>query len=112
MDSTKLILIPGRSLKQGKGMNIGKNTAEYREAVTTMEMNRDDMTRLGVEDGDALQLRASGGQATVHCCGADLPEGMAFIAYGPVSSELMDHDTHGSGMPDSKGFEVEVERAG
>ena len=112
MDNAKLILIPGRSLKQGTGMNLGKETAEYQNAVTTLEMNRDDMARLDVQDGDTLRIRASGGEATVHCCGADLPEGMAFIAYGPVSSELMDQDTHGSGMPDSKGFEVEVERVG
>jgi formylmethanofuran dehydrogenase subunit D len=110
MDNAKLTLIPGRSLKQGAGMNIGKETAEYQNAVTTLEMNRDDMARLGVQDGDTLRVRSSGGEATVHCCGADLPEGMAFIAYGPVSSELMERDTQGSGMPDSKGFEVEVER--
>jgi len=112
MDSTKLILIPGRSLKQGTGMNIGKETAEYQEAVTTVEMNLEDMARLGAQEGDTLKLRASGGEATVQCREADLPEGMAFIAYGPVSSELMDQDTQGSGMPDSKGFEVEVERVG
>ena len=112
MDNIKLILNPGRTMKQGKGMNIGKDTTEYQEAVTTLEMNREDMDRLGVQDGDKLRLTNSVGQATVQCCGADLPEGMAFIAYGPVSSELMDQETQGSGMPDSKGFEVEVERVG
>jgi len=112
MSDTRLILIPGRSLKQGTGMNMGKETVEYQDAVTQLEMNRQDMARLGVQDGDTLRLRASGGEATVHCCEADLPEGMAFIAYGPVSSELMDQDTQGSGMPNSKGFEVEVERVG
>ena len=112
MSSTKLILIPGRSLKQGSGMNLGKDTAEYRKEVSTLEMNREDMVRLGAQDGDALKIRTSGGEATVQCCTADLPEGMAFIAYGPISSELMDQDTQGSGMPDSKGFEVEVERVG
>ena len=112
MNHTRLILIPGRTMKQGTGMNIGKESDEYQKAVTTIEMNRDDMVRLGVEDGDSVRIRASGGEATVQCRGADLPEGMAFIAYGPASSELMDGETHGSGMPDSKGFEVEVERVG
>jgi formylmethanofuran dehydrogenase subunit D len=37
---------------------------------------------------------------------------LAFIAYGPVSSQLMGEETHASGMPNSKGFEVEVERVG
>jgi formylmethanofuran dehydrogenase subunit D len=112
MNDTKLVLIPGRTLKQGTGMNIGKESGDYQKAVTTIEMNRDDMGRLGVEDGDPVRIKASGGEATVHCRGADLPEGIAFIAYGPVSSELMDQETHGSGMPDSKGFEVEVKRVG
>ena len=75
-------------------------------------LSEEDMARLGVKEGDSLKIKAAGGEATVHCREADLPEGMAFIAYGPVSSELMDQDTQGSGMPDSKGFEVEVERVG
>jgi formylmethanofuran dehydrogenase subunit D len=110
MNNAKLILIAGRSLKQGTGMNIGKESAEYQQAVTTMEMNRDDMARYGLQDGDPVKVKAAGGEAVVHCRGADLPEGMAFMAYGPASSQLMGQETHGTGMPDSKGFEVEVER--
>ena len=48
MNGTKLILIPGRTMKQGTGTNIGKESDEYQKAVTTIEMNRDDMVRLGV----------------------------------------------------------------
>jgi formylmethanofuran dehydrogenase subunit D len=112
MPNPKLMLIAGRSLKQGTGMNIGKESAEYRQAVSTMEMNREDMARLGLVEGDALKVKASGGEAVVYCKGGDLPAGMAFIAYGPMSSQLMEQETHGSGMPNSKGFEVEVERVG
>jgi formylmethanofuran dehydrogenase subunit D len=32
-----------------------------------------------------------------------------FIAYGPLSSALMDGDTAGSGMPLSKNIEVQIE---
>ena len=38
----------------------------------------------------------------------ELPEGMLFIAYGDLSSRLMGGDTHGSGMPTSKGLDVEL----
>ena len=110
MSNAKVILIAGRSLKQGTGMNIGKESAEYPQAVTTLDLNRDDMARFGLQDGDPVKIKAAGGEARVYCRGADLPEGMAFIAYGPASSQLMGRETHGSGMPDSKGFEVEVER--
>jgi formylmethanofuran dehydrogenase subunit D len=33
---------------------------------------------------------------------------MLFIAYGPESSRLLDGETHGTSMPDSKGIEVEM----
>lgn len=112
MSKAKLMLIPGRSLKQGTGVNIGKGSSEYQEAVTTLEMNRDDMTRFGLQDGHKVKIKAAGGEAVVQCQGADLPEGLAFIAYGPLSGQLMGAETHGSGMPNSKGLEVEVERVG
>jgi formylmethanofuran dehydrogenase subunit D len=38
-----------------------------------------------------------------------LPPGVLFIAYGDKSSLLMAGDTHGSGMPTSKGIEVVLE---
>ncbi len=88
MNDAKLILIPGRTMKQGTGLNIGKESDEYERAVTTIEMNRDDMVRLGVDDGDSVRVRASGGEVTVQCRGADLPAGMAFIAYGPCFQRI------------------------
>ena len=36
--------------------------------------------------------------------GDELPPGMLFIAYGDLSSRLMGADTHGSGIPTSKGW--------
>lgn len=112
MQEIKLILIAGRSLKQGTGMNLGKESVEYRQAVATLELNRQDMARLGLQEGQAVRLKTEYGEATAQGQGADLPEGLAFIAYGPVSSQLMGEETHASGMPNSKGFEVEVTRVG
>lgn len=110
MPDRKLVLIAGRSTKQGTGVNVGKDSPEYREAVTTLEMNPEDMTRFGLQDGDTVKLKSAHGEALAQCRGAELPEGMAFIAYGPVSSRLMGGETHASGMPDSKGFVVEIEK--
>jgi formylmethanofuran dehydrogenase subunit D len=107
----KMLLIAGRSSKQGTSLNAGKESAEYREVTSTLEMNSEDMARLGLGDGDAVLLRSAFGEARVRCKGRkpeDLPAGMLFIAYGPPTSQLMGSDTHGSGMPDSKDFEVEV----
>jgi formylmethanofuran dehydrogenase subunit D len=107
-----MILIPGRSSKQGTSLNVGKHGAEYQEVTTTLEMNVDDMARLGLKDGDPVQLRSAAGQTVVRCLGRkpqDLPSGVLFLAYGPASSQLMGSDTAATGMPISKNLEVEVE---
>ncbi|MCY3751985.1 MAG: formylmethanofuran dehydrogenase [Gammaproteobacteria bacterium] len=108
-----MLLIPGRSSKQGTSLNKGKLGDEYRDVTSTVEINADDMVRLGFNDGDKLRLKNHVGEAVVTCVSkkaTDLPEGMIFIAYGPTSSRLMEGDTAGSGMPLSKHLPVEVEK--
>ncbi len=110
-----MILIPGRSNKQGTSLNAGKLKAEYREVTSTIEINTDEMARLGIKEGDKVRLSNEIGEAVVRCTGrkpADLPAGMIFIAYGPSSSQLMDGETAGSGMPLSKHMQVQIEPLG
>jgi formylmethanofuran dehydrogenase subunit D len=105
-------LMPVRTSKQGTALNAGKLKSEYREETTTVQINADDMSRLGLKEGDSVRLRSEGGEVVVTCKGrdaADVPSGLLFIAYGPASSELMEGDTAGSGMPISKDIEVEIE---
>jgi formylmethanofuran dehydrogenase subunit D len=107
-----MTLIAGRSSKQGVSLNSGKTSAEYVAVTTTVEMNADDMARLGLHEGDQVRLRTVVGETVVRCKSrppADLAAGLLFMAYGPPSSQLMGGDTQGTGMPMSKGFEVEVE---
>ncbi len=106
------ILIGGRSNKQGTSLCAGKLEPEYIEVTSTVEMNTDDMARLGYTEGVKLRLRSVVGETIVMCKGKkpkDLPTGILFIAYGPNSSQLMGSDTAGTGMPISKNIEVEVE---
>lgn len=106
-----MILIPGRSNKQGTSLNAGKLKDAYRAVTSTVEMNADDMARLSLKDGDKLRLKSAFGETVVQCKGrkpTDLPAGVLFIAYGPPSSQLMGGDTAGSGMPLSKNIDVEV----
>ncbi len=110
MPEVEIMLIAGRSLKQGTGLNLGKDSPEYREAVTTVELNGSDMARLGVEDSDVVLLTNAFGTTQARCRRADLPEGMGFIAYGPASSALMGTETQASGMPGSKQMDVTVRR--
>ena len=111
--SNKMMLIPGRSSKQGTSLNQGKLKEEYQKVTSTLEMNKDDMEKMGLVDGDKVKLSNEIGETIVSCLGKkpeDLSEGMLFIPYGPPSSQLMASDTAGSGMPLSKHMMVEVEK--
>jgi formylmethanofuran dehydrogenase subunit D len=110
--SETMILIGGRSSSQGTSLCAGKLGTEYVDVSSTLEMNVEDMARLGLKDNDRVRVRSATGEIVVRCKGRaakDLPSGLLFIAYGPLSSALMDGDTAGSGMPLSKNIEVQIE---
>lgn len=105
------ILIPGRTSKQGCGISEGKYGENYQSEINTLQVAPPDMQRLELADGDKVRLTGEYGEIDVAVKTAkkdELPEGMLFIAYGDLSSRLMGGDTHGSGMPTSKGLDVEL----
>jgi formylmethanofuran dehydrogenase subunit D len=107
------ILIPGRTSRQGTSLNEGKFTPAYVEETATLMMCPQDMKRLGLAAGDRVRLRSPQGAVELPCQPAkdgELPPGLLFLPYGDLSSRLMGADTHGTGMPSSKGIDVELEK--
>jgi formylmethanofuran dehydrogenase subunit D len=107
------ILIPGRTARQGVTLNEGKLTAGYVEETGAVLMNPADMERLGLSAGDRVALITEQGRVELPCQPAregELPPGLLFLPYGDLSSRLMGGDTHGTGMPNSKSFDVELEK--
>lgn len=107
------ILIPGRTSDQGCGISEGKFLEKYQREINTLQVPPGDMERIGLAEGDRVRLTGEHGQVEVAVTAAkkdELPEGLLFIAYGDISSRLMGGDTHGSGMPTSKGLDVTLER--
>ena len=110
--SETFVLIPGRTSRQGCGINEGKFGETYLAEIQTLQVAPEDMQRLGLSDGDMVRLTGQHGRIEVAVRaskGDELPPGVLFIAYGDLSSRLMGGDTHGSGMPTSKGLDVELE---
>lgn len=107
------ILIPGRTSRQGTSLNEGKRTDAYLAEVNTLLMNAQDMQRLELKDGDRVRMWNEQGEVVVPCKAdkGECPPGVCFISYGEISSQLMSGETHGSGMPTSKGLDVYVEKA-
>ena len=108
MSSLRLTLITGRSTKQGTGISTGKEHLEYREATNVIDLSQVDMDRTGLIEGAIVSIKTEFGMAEVKCRRADIPEGMAFIAFGSVCNQLVGDETCASGMPDSKHLQVEM----
>ncbi len=110
--SEQFILIPGRTSKHGTSLCEGKDKTAYRDEINTLLVNPDDMQRLGLADGDRVRMWNAFGDVVVSCKSGkeELPAGVLFISYGDNSSKLMSGETHGTGMPDSKGLDVYIEK--
>ena len=109
MERKRFIMNAGRTTKQGQQINVGKDHAEYKAIVSTMNMNPEDMKEIGILSGSTVRVRSGNGEATFRCLEGKIPRGMIFVAYGPPTCHLMGQGTDGTGMPTSKGWEVEVE---
>jgi formylmethanofuran dehydrogenase subunit D len=108
MATKRFIMNAGRTTKQGQQINVGKDNAEYQAIVGTLTMNPEDMKAIGAVSGGAVRVRSENGEASFLCKEGKVPEGMIFVPYGPPTCRLMGQTTDGTGMPTSKGWEVEV----
>jgi formylmethanofuran dehydrogenase subunit D len=108
-DEELFVLISGRSTRQGTSLNESKFSKEYIEETGVVQICPEDMARLGLVAGDIVCLRADQRSINIPCVASkekELPSGLLFMAYGDWSSRLMGSDTHGTGMPNSKGTDV------
>jgi formylmethanofuran dehydrogenase subunit D len=109
MADKRFIMNAGRTTKQGQQINIGKDSPEYQAIVSTLNMHPEDMKAAGISSGGSVRVRSEYGEAIFTCVEGKVPPGMIFVPYGPPTCVLMGRYTDGTGMPTSKGWEVEVE---
>jgi formylmethanofuran dehydrogenase subunit D len=110
--SKRFIMCAGRTNKQGQQVNVGKDKPEYDAIVNGLTMHPDDMKALGIVAGATVRVWTDFGEAMFQCREGKVPLGIVFVPYGPPTCRLMGGDTDGTGMPTSKGWEVEVEPTG
>jgi len=110
----KVILVTGRSLKQGMGLELGKFSDTYYRSGVACEMNPEDMKELGLGSGGFVKVMSDHGEVVLRAVEAseEVPHGMIFIPYGPWVNLVVRSETQGTGMPSYKGIEVEVETVG
>ena len=86
----RFLMNAGRTTKQGQQVSSGKFLDDYKATST-------------------VRVRSLWGEETFKCVEGKTPSGIIFIPYGPPTCRLMGQYTDGTGMPLSKGWEVEVE---
>jgi formylmethanofuran dehydrogenase subunit D len=111
MAGRRFLMNAARTTKQGQQINVGKDHEEYQAIVSTITMHADDMKEVGLVSGGTARVRSENGEALFQCREGKVPQGIIFVPYGPPTCRLMGQTTDGTGMPTSKGWEVEVEPA-
>ncbi len=110
--SERLTLITGRTRKQAVGMHKGKDSPEYHAATRIVEMNPEDMARIGIAEGGLALLRSAVGEVALTAHEGTLPAGLVFVPMGTTVNAIIGTETFGTGMPSFKGLTVEVAPAG
>ncbi len=109
MEKITVILISGRTSRQGVGLEVGKTSEEYFESVTYIELSTGDAGSLGVGDGDQVKVETAHGSVVVSAKLSErLESGTSFFPYGIWANQVFGSETGGTGMPLFKGIEAEV----
>ena len=111
MSSLRLVLITGRRINQGRSMDVGKLSDDYFKSVALAELDSDDFEKLGLKDGDNVEIESDYGSVVVKAVKSRKRHpGIVFIPMGPWANRLVNPDTYGSGMPTFKGIPVKVSK--
>jgi formylmethanofuran dehydrogenase subunit B len=103
-------LITGRTLSQGRALEEGKFLEAYISACAVIELDPQDLARLGVKEGSNVKVKTLYGEVVVKALASSSPHpGVAFIPMGPWANAVVNPSTYGSGMPTLKGVEAKVE---
>jgi formylmethanofuran dehydrogenase subunit D len=104
--TARFTLVTGRTKDQGQARHVARNSRAYQQVTAWIEMNAEDMARLGISAGHLVRVQTETGQAELPVRAGELPSGMVFMPLGPAASELSASDTDGTGMPLLKGLSL------
>ncbi len=113
MPSLKVMLLTGRTLRQGQGKEYGKLSERYWKSVAICEIDPDDLKKLGMKDNSPIKIVTNFGSVVVRAVKSlrGPHQGRVFVPYGPWASMIVNPKTDGTGMPSFKGVEATIEPA-
>ena len=113
MPKLKVMLLTGRTLRQGQGKEYGKLSELYQKSVSNCEIDPEDLEKLGTKDGENVKVTTEYGSVILNGVKSKRAPhwGVIFVPYGPWASAIINPETHGTGMPSFKGVEAFIEPA-
>ena len=108
-----LNLISGRTIQQGVAIEGGKEKPLYRTAAGIIEMDNEDLKKLGAWKNTNVKVTSPHGSIIVKAIEATQGPhpGVGFIPMGPWANAIVDPNTYSTGMPTFKGTPVKIEVA-
>jgi formylmethanofuran dehydrogenase subunit D len=108
-----LNLISGRTIQQGVAIEGGKEKPLYRTAAGIIEMDKEDIKKLGAWRNTNVRVTSEFGSVIVKAVEATQGPhpGIGFIPMGPWANAVISPETYSTGMPTFKGVPVTVEVA-
>ncbi len=113
MTDIKVVVLSGRTLRQGVGKEAGKTSDRYKTSVSICEMHPDDLAALSIKSGENVRITTDHGSIVLKSAVTNqfTGRGMIYIPYGPYASTLFGTSTGSSGMPTFKGEVATVKSA-
>ena len=109
---TDVVLVTGRSLKQGIGLELGKTSEDYFNSVSYVEVNSKDAASFGLKDGAPGSLSTDHGEIVLNWRVSEgLPQGLVFVPYGIWANQVLGCDTKCTGTPQFKGVKAKITSA-
>ena len=113
MQKLDVLVNTGRTIDQGRGKEMGKTSEVYRNDVSQVQIDPEDMKKIGIRRNSIVKVTTDFGSVTLRAVKSirGPHPNMVFISYGPYASMVSDPETHGSGMPSLKGMKGTLEPA-
>jgi len=90
-------------------MEKGKTNPEYVAETSMLTVSPQDYERLALGEEKKAKVKSSSGEIVVTCRAAAGPEGIFSLPLGAPANLLIDEQTFGTGVPNFKGIDVEVQ---
>ena len=109
-----ITIVTHRDIFQNTALESSRFAEEYEKLSAVINIDRQDMERIGITDNDPVVVRNNFGKIIVLAQGSGYEEphpGVAYMLNSPWSNALVSNETGGSGVPSFKSIKAVISKA-